>query len=55
MKKTHFYPDPPLTTFRLNNITSGGAVPDIFVHYVDIHYQTSGLIGTKAKAPDFYS
>ena len=38
-----------------NNITSGGAVPDIFVHYVDIHYQTSGLIGTKAKAPDFYS
>lgn len=23
MKKTHFYPDPPLTTFRLNNITSG--------------------------------
>lgn len=38
-----------------NNITSGGAVPDIFVHFVDIHYQTTGLIGTKAKAPDFYS
>lgn len=37
-----------------NNITSGGAVPDIFVHYVDIHYQTTGLIGTKSKAPDFY-
>ncbi len=38
-----------------NDITvSGGGVPDIFVHYVDIHYQTTGLIGTKAKAPDFY-
>lgn len=39
-----------------NNLTvSGGAVPDPFIHYVDIHYQTTGLIGTKAKAPDFYA
>lgn len=38
-----------------NNITSSGAVPDPFIHYVDIHYQTTGLIGTKAKAPDFYA
>lgn len=39
-----------------NNLTvSEGAVPDIFVHYVDVHYQTTGLIGTKAKAPDFYA
>jgi hypothetical protein len=36
-----------------NNITSSAAVPDIFVHFVDIHYQSTGLIGTKAKAPDF--
>lgn len=39
-----------------NNLTvSEGAVPDPFVHYVDVHYQTTGLIGTKAKAPDFYA
>lgn len=36
-----------------NNITSSAAVPDIFVHFVDVHYQTTGLIGTKSKAPDF--
>lgn len=45
-------------TFELdaNNITvSGGAVPDPFVHFVDIHYQTTGLIGTKDKVPDFYA
>ena len=39
-----------------NDITvSEGAVPDIFVHFVDIHYQTTGIIGTKDKAPDFYA
>ena len=39
-----------------NNLTvSEGAVPDPFIHYVDVHYQTTGLIGTKAKAPDFYA
>jgi hypothetical protein len=38
-----------------NDITvSGGGVPDPFIHYVDIHYQSTG-IGTKDKAPDFYS
>ena len=37
-----------------NNITvSGGAVPDPFIHFVDIHYQSTG-IPTKQKAPDFY-
>lgn len=40
---------------KTNSITvSGGGVPDPFIHYVDIHYQTTGLIGTKDKAPDFY-
>lgn len=39
-----------------NDMTvSEGAVPNPFIHYVDIHYQTTGLIGTKARAPDFYS
>lgn len=26
-----------------------------FIHFVDIHYQTTGVIGTKQKAPDFYT
>jgi hypothetical protein len=37
-----------------NNITSSGAVPDPFLHFVDIHYQSTN-IGTKNKAPDFYA
>lgn len=44
-------------TFELdaNNITvSGGGVPDPFIHFVDIHYQTTSIIGTKDKVPDFY-
>ena len=32
---------------------SGGGVPDPFIHYVDIHYQSNGM-ATKQKAPDFY-
>ena len=40
--------------FTTNNITvSGGGVPNPFVHFLDIHYQTT-TIGTKQKAPDFY-
>ena len=35
-----------------NNMT--GATPDPFVHYVDIHYQSTN-IGTKDKIPDFYA
>jgi hypothetical protein len=38
-----------------NAITvSGGGVPDPFIHFVDIHYQSTN-IGTKDKVPDFYS
>lgn len=37
-----------------NNITSGGAVPDPFIHEVDVHYQSTN-IGTKSNAPDFYT
>lgn len=40
----------------VNGITvSGGGVPDPFIHFVDIHYQSMGLIGTKDKVPDFYA
>ena len=38
-----------------NDITvSSGSVPDPFLHYVDLHYQSTG-IGTKAKVPDFWT
>lgn len=36
-----------------NDITSSGAVPNPFIHSVDIHYQSTGL-ATKNKAPNFY-
>jgi hypothetical protein len=37
-----------------NNITvASGSKPAPFLHYVDIHYQSTGA-GTKQKAPDFY-
>jgi len=37
-----------------NDLTDSVTVPDPFVHFVDIHYQTTGL-GTKQKAPDFWT
>lgn len=38
-----------------NDITvSGGGVPDPFMHFVDIHYKSSGL-PTKQKTPDFWT
>lgn len=37
-----------------NNITSSGAVPDPFIHEVDIHYQSTN-IATKSNTPDFYA
>lgn len=44
-------------TFEMdaNNLTDSSEVPEPFIHFVDIHYQTTGLIGTKDKAPDFYA
>lgn len=43
-----------MTRFEVttNNITSGNGVPDPFVHYVDIHYQSTN-IATKNRTPDF--
>jgi len=38
-----------------NDITvSGGLAPEPFVHFVDLHYQSTG-IGTKQKSPDFWT
>lgn len=38
-----------------NDITvSGGGVPDPFVHYVDIHYQSTN-VATKQRIPDFWT
>ena len=38
--------------FNANNMT--GATPDLFVHEMDIHYQSMN-VGTKQNAPDFYT
>ena len=38
-----------------NNLTNSGAVLDPFIHYVDIHYQSTSLIGTKSREPNFYA
>lgn len=35
-------------------LISGGTVPDIFIHFVDVHYQSTG-IGTKQRNPDFWA
>jgi len=37
-----------------NDITDSVAKPNPFVHFVDIHYQTTG-IPTKNKSPDFWT
>ena len=44
-------------TFEMdtNSLTNSVTVLDPFIHYVDIHYQTTSLIGTKDKVPDFYA
>lgn len=34
------------------NLTGTPSLP--FIHFVDIHYQTTGVIGTKKRTPDFY-
>ncbi|KKK69610.1 hypothetical protein LCGC14_2932330, partial [marine sediment metagenome] len=44
-----------LTFEMVTNSLTGVAVTDPFIHYVDLHYQTTGLIGTKNKVPDFYA
>jgi len=42
-------------SLNANAITvSGGLAPDPFLHFVDIHYQSTN-VGTKQKAPDFYT
>ena len=55
--RDNFEPDGVIElTFEMdsNDLTNSVTVLDPFVHYVDLHYQTTGLFGTKAKAPDFY-
>ena len=38
-----------------NSLTNSVAVLDPFIHFADIHYQTTGIIGTKDKVPNFYT
>lgn len=37
-----------------NDMTDSVSVPDPFVHFVDIHYQSTG-VPTKQRAPDFWT
>ena len=43
-----------LMTLEMETDSLTGTASSPFIMFVDIHYQTSGLIGTKQKAPDFY-
>lgn len=36
-----------------DNLTGTPSSP--FIHYVDIHYQTNSVVGTKNRTPDFYA
>lgn len=38
-----------------NNLTDSVSVLNPFIHLADIHYQTTGLTGTKNRTPDFYA
>lgn len=53
----HLEPDSLIkvhTFLRANSMTvSSGGIPEPFLDYVDIHYQSTN-IGTKQKAPNFY-
>ena len=35
------------------NLTGTPSLP--FIHFADLHYQTTGVIGTKSRTPDFYA
>lgn len=45
-----------LVNFTLDTLPTitGGTTAELFIHAIDIHYQSTG-IGTKGKAPNFYS
>lgn len=42
-------------TLEMDATNLTGTPSDPFIHYADLHYQTTGIIGTKARAPDFYA
>ena len=54
--RNDFEPDGVIElTFEMDADNLTGTASSPFIHFVDIHYQTSGLIGTKNRTPDFYS
>jgi len=42
-----------LATLKLTTLPTMGGAGKLFIHHVDIHYQSTG-VGTKQKAPNFY-
>lgn len=54
--RDNFEPDGVIElTLEMDATNLTGTPSDPFIHYVDIHYQTTGLIGTKSRTPDFYA
>lgn len=48
-----FEPDGLIIMRAYLSANSGATAP--FLHFVDLHYQTTGVQGTKNKAPNFYT
>jgi hypothetical protein len=42
-------------TLEMDADNMSGTKTNPFIHFVDIHYQTTGIMGTKDKVPDFYT
>ena len=42
-------------TLEMDATNLTGTPSDPFIHFADIHYQTTGVIGTKSRTPDFYA
>lgn len=53
--KDDFEPDGVIElTLEMDSNNMTGTPSDPFIHYVDIHYQTTNITGTKSRTPDFY-
>ncbi len=41
-------------TLEMDATNLAGTVSEPFIHFADLHYQTTGVFGTKDKVPNFY-
>jgi hypothetical protein len=42
-------------TLEMDATNLTGTPSNPFIHYIDLHYQTTGVFGTKSRTPDFYA